>query len=212
MPSFARIRYLLKIRWNERRSRSRLLGCGIHPGDLAIDCGANVGEVTALMRSRGAIVHAFEPNPFAFDALQKRFAAEPAVQCRQEAVSDAPGRVKLFLHEHSTSNPVLWSVGSSMLAEKANVSPDEFVEVPAIDLADYIFALSRQVKVVKIDIEGMECRVLRRILDSGAIEKIDRVFVETHDNRIPALREETESLRRVIKEHGLRKKIDLSWM
>ena len=35
----------------------------IRSGDIAIDCGANVGLVTEEMSRRGAIVHAFEPIP-----------------------------------------------------------------------------------------------------------------------------------------------------
>ena len=38
----------------------------INPGDLVIDCGANVGKVTDYFSSKGATVIAFEPNQFAF--------------------------------------------------------------------------------------------------------------------------------------------------
>ena len=44
-------------------------GLGLGRGDLAIDCGANVGHVTAALARTGAEVHAFEPNPQAFSAL-----------------------------------------------------------------------------------------------------------------------------------------------
>ena len=68
------------------------------PNDIAIDCGANVGEVTEVMARRGAKVYAFEPNPYAFDVLQKRFADNPRVICLKKAVSDRDDVLKLFLH------------------------------------------------------------------------------------------------------------------
>ena len=45
----------------------------INPGDLVIDCGANVGKVTDYFSSKGATVIAFEPNQFAFSYLKEKF-------------------------------------------------------------------------------------------------------------------------------------------
>ncbi|TMV53643.1 FkbM family methyltransferase, partial [Thioclava sp. BHET1] len=45
----------------------------LRPGDLAIDCGANMGVVTAVLAETGAEVVSFEPDPFAFEQLQLRF-------------------------------------------------------------------------------------------------------------------------------------------
>src|SRR5215213_9742927 len=63
LPTPHRLWHLLRTRWLERRSLRRLRATGLKPGDLAIDCGANVGEITARMRASGATVYAFEPNP-----------------------------------------------------------------------------------------------------------------------------------------------------
>ncbi|MFM7443241.1 MAG: FkbM family methyltransferase, partial [Tabrizicola sp.] len=35
----------------------------LRPGDVAVDCGANRGDVTAVLAASGAVVHAFEPDP-----------------------------------------------------------------------------------------------------------------------------------------------------
>src|SRR3546814_4183293 len=42
----------------------------LRPGDIAIDCGANVGRFTRPIAEGGATVHAFEPNPDAFAELR----------------------------------------------------------------------------------------------------------------------------------------------
>ena len=47
------------------------------PGDVAIDCGANLGAITRIMARGGAEVHAFEPNPDAYAVLKAR-----TVTCR----------------------------------------------------------------------------------------------------------------------------------
>jgi FkbM family methyltransferase len=212
IPSLRRVLFLLKTKFAERRSRSRLRAAGLCEDDIAIDCGANVGEMTALMRASGATVHAFEPNPHAFAALQKRFAGDAGVICHPCAVSDAPGTVRLFLHVNSGENPVFWSNGSSLLAEKGNVNREDFVEVEAVDLSAFIASLTQRVKVLKMDVEGVECRILRHLIETGMIERIDRLFVETHDKKIPAIAEETRALRELVRARGWEKKIDLTWV
>ena len=52
--------------------------CGVlRPGDVAIDCGANVGEVSARLLETGADVIAFDPEPWAVERLRERFQNEP---------------------------------------------------------------------------------------------------------------------------------------
>src|SRR3546814_8424189 len=46
----------------------------LRPGDIAIDCGANVGRFTRPIAEGGATVHAFEPNPDAFAELSRNLA------------------------------------------------------------------------------------------------------------------------------------------
>lgn len=54
----------------------------LHHGDFAIDCGANVGEVTRKMAKNGAMVYAFEPNPHAFAQMYRNLIMLP-VSIRQ---------------------------------------------------------------------------------------------------------------------------------
>jgi 16S rRNA A1518/A1519 N6-dimethyltransferase RsmA/KsgA/DIM1 with predicted DNA glycosylase/AP lyase activity len=44
----------------------------IEKGDICIDAGANVGNITAQMLDYGAKVYAFEPNPFAFAKIRTK--------------------------------------------------------------------------------------------------------------------------------------------
>lgn len=186
----------------EARSRRALRATGLGPGQIAIDCGANVGDVTEVLARTGATVHAFEPNPFAFERLSLRMRRHPNVLCLPRAVDATAGTARLFLHEHSAQDEVHWSNGSSLLREKGNVSKDRFVEVECIDLADYIRQLGGPVAVLKMDVEGAECRILRRLIDAHLLASIGNVFVEMHDERIPGLQAESSALRRIVKENA----------
>jgi FkbM family methyltransferase len=182
----------------------------LRAGDLAIDCGASVGHYTARMAQPGVTVYAFEPNPFAFEKLRERFAGNPLVHCRQNAVLDHPGRVRLHMHRNAAQDPVYWSTGSSLLEFKSNVSKEDSVEVEAIDLAAFIAALPQPVKLLKIDVEGVECPLLNRLIDRGLAQGIERILVETHDHKVPQLAPETNALRERIRREGLTN-ISLDW-
>src|SRR5262245_51819241 len=58
----------------------------VRPGDVMIDCGANVGDVTSLLARSGATIYAFEPNPLCFAILSNRFKAMSMVHCFNQGV------------------------------------------------------------------------------------------------------------------------------
>jgi FkbM family methyltransferase len=179
-------------------------------GDICIDCGANVGEVTEVLARRGATVYAFEPNPHAYAVLSERFADRPNVHCRGEGVYDREDELKLHLHESSDEDEVYWSTGSSLLASKGNVLEDKYVTVPVIDLSAFIRSLEQDVKILKIDVEGAECDILRKMIDEGTLERCERVFVETHDHKMPELVEATDRLREEMRSRGF-DHVNLDW-
>jgi len=179
-------------------------------GDIAIDCGANHGVITAAMAANGAEVHAFEPNPDAFAVLTERFKGAPNVRLYPQAVLDKPGTMTLFLHLNYARNPARFSQGSSLFAEKRNVSESGGVEVGVIDLSAFIGGLGRPVKLVKIDVEGAEYAILNGLIDSGMIHRVDQLLVETHASMIESLRLADTELRARIHELGLGEKIDLN--
>jgi FkbM family methyltransferase len=200
---------LLK-RWKAKRSLRELLRIKLKAADIAIDCGANVGVVTALLCRTGATVYAFEPNPFAFERLKKRFSSNPNIHCFQKGVLDKNGTMRLYLHELSDQDEVKYSTGSSLLDFKGNVLADKFIEVEIIDLTEFIESLHRRVKLLKMDVEGVECRILNKLIDTGIINSIDHVFVETHDRKTPALKPETDQLRERLRKQKL-SHVNLDW-
>ncbi|HOY09572.1 MAG TPA: FkbM family methyltransferase [Candidatus Omnitrophota bacterium] len=200
----------LPPRTPEEKARRKFFSIKMRKGDVAIDCGANIGSVTRHLSQSGADVYAFEPNPYAFRVLAQKFSNKQNVHCIPKGVSDKNSLMKLYLHEHSNENEVYWSQGSSLLDFKGNVLKDKYVEVQIIDLCEFIESLNRRVKILKLDVEGVECGILKKMIETDIIQKIDYVFVETHDHRIPELKEETDEIRGLIQKRGLLN-INLDW-
>lgn len=201
-----------KLGWTpEARCRRILEKVPLGREDIALDCGANVGDMTAILARSGAEVHAFEPNPHAFKVLSERFGELSNVHCHNAAVGTKVGRISLYLHQNSEQNEVLWSNGSSLLADKPNVSPERSVEVEVVDLAEFLRSLPKPAKLLKIDIEGAEVEVLNHLIGEGCLERAEIIFVETHDAKIPSLAGPTAALRRRLQETK-HPRIHLDWV
>ena len=56
-----------------RLKNQKYLNVNFSPGDIMIDCGANVGEILSPFAMMGATVLAYEPNRYAFDKLSQKF-------------------------------------------------------------------------------------------------------------------------------------------
>jgi FkbM family methyltransferase len=182
----------------------------LRPGDLVIDLGANVGRTVRLFAQRGCVVQGYEPNPDAFARLRSAVGSMPHVTLVQAAVGEAPGTARLYLHRgYDAGSDHLES--SSLIVDKPNVDPDRFVDVPVLDAAEVVAAAPGRVAFMKIDVEGAEYGILHRLITSGATERIDRIAVETHADRIESLRAAHAEIEALIAARGLGAKIVFGW-
>jgi FkbM family methyltransferase len=190
-----RIKNLLGIyKSADSRAVQRLQQIDLQPDDIAFDCGANVGTVTQLLADSGARVYAFEPNPVAFAELNRRFKKNKRVTCLNQAISNQDGTMRLYLHEMSDDDPLRWSTGSSLIETKGNIHRDHFVETEVIDLARFVTELNETVKFIKMDIEGAEYRTIIHLIETGAIQQIGLLSVETHHRKNEQLQSEFKQL------------------
>ncbi len=156
-----------------------------------LDLGANIGDVTAALRARGAEVWAFEPHPAAVKTLINRFAADAKAHIIPAGVGIRDGRQRLYFHKDSDACEAesgAYSSSASFMRGKRNVSEDNFTEVEVVRLSDYVRDnFPTGVDFVKMDIEGLEADLIGDLIDSGQINKIKRMFVETHEGKVRGL-------------------------
>ena len=166
----------------------------IDSNSIIIDCGSNVGVVVKPLLVYPAVFYCFEPNPTAFKQLTLNLGIRPNLHLLNKAVGSESKTAKLFKHVSSGENELMYSVSSSLLANKPNIDNTNFYEVEVINFVEFLSSLNQRVKILKVDIEGAEVELVNAILDSGMEKMIDYIFIETHENTIPELFEPTLAL------------------
>ncbi len=143
---------------------------------ILIDCGANRGAYLKKMElSSFSKVYAFEANPLLCSRLHLKF---PNVNVIENAVWINNEKLQFFLSEAG-------SMGSTLLKGKItkNVNYDKPIIVQCIDFAQWIIENNLQNIHLKMDIEGAEFAVLRRILDLGLKDRFQFITCEFHEKK-----------------------------
>ncbi|BCH25765.1 FkbM family methyltransferase [Mesorhizobium sp. L-8-3] len=120
--------------------RMRRLLRELPEGALAIDCGANVGDVTAFLLARGLKVIAFEPDPAALDVLRSRFPETPGLTIEAKAVGAKPGWAPFYQTQSASSGEIADTIASSLVRRDVHMSAP-VSEVEIVDLVAYVEAL-----------------------------------------------------------------------
>ena len=142
-------------------------------GDLvAVDVGANLGALAVplgrALEGRG-VVHAFEPQRLIYYMLcgNVAIASLENVYCHRTAVSDQPGKCNLPSYRLDK----IVNIGAFQLDKTADTDFNG-VATGTVETADVLtldsFGLGR-LDLLKIDVEGMELKVLegaRRLIDA----------------------------------------------
>ncbi len=179
-------------------------------GDLVLDCGANVGLITRYLASTGAHIIAFEPDPRAFTQLQKRCGHLKNVTLRNEGVWDKQDVLPLFDHAEGKEEAA-FTVGSSLIVEKRNIDRSRSRAVQLIDLIQFIEDQPQQIALIKLDVEGAEIAILQKIIREKAWNRFDRMYVETHETKIPEQVPALNEIRTALETHQI-KHIKLNWV
>lgn len=130
------------------RDLLRALAPFVSPQSVVVDVGANIGNHSLYFAiTRGAIVHAFEPNPDSRHYLRENLDANRVkhVVIHSEALSDEPGTASLVESD---------DLGTVSLAR----DPAGAVRVARLD--DFRFPPELRIAVLKVDVEGCEAAIL----------------------------------------------------
>lgn len=118
----------------------------LRPGDVFVDCGANLGLwslVAAPLVAPSGAVHAFEPNPVTAERLRMHAEQSSLIQVHPTALAATRGTVSFDPGDHHNVSRVSdgghLRIASSTLDDELSVAPSG----------------------IKIDVEGYELEVLR---------------------------------------------------
>lgn len=181
----------------------------LRPGSVAVDCGANIGEITRSLLERGAVVHAFEPDPYAHAILTSRLGGNPNLVIHAAAVGAQEGQATLFRTMAFGNEPVTATLGSSLIRNPVH-GDDHNIVVPVVGLSSFIEQLQRPIDILKLDVEGAEAEILESLIARNLTARIKWIFVETHERFSATLADRIARLRAIVAERRLTN-INLDW-
>jgi FkbM family methyltransferase len=187
----------------------------LKPGDLALDLGANMGDIAARLVATGADVIAYEPDPLTFDKLKHRFAGVGNITLVNAAVGVGAGTAELMRADNFAANPSGASVKSTILGGGRGMDSGNIVQVPLLDFPTLIkdFALARgEVAFVKMDIEGAELDILETMHRDKLFASVRCLVAETHERKFKDLRERYRVLRADIAANYHPGRVNLDWI
>jgi FkbM family methyltransferase len=171
-------RRLTELQLSEMASDSilnRASLCRLNPNDEfeVLDVGANQGDWALAMAALfpKARILAIEADPKTFETLRQRTANQTQIHVTNLAISSSDGEVTFHSHE----NPLL----SSLLDLPDANGHTTTVRLPAMKLDDFAAQYSRgSVRLIKIDTEGNDLKVLRGAEELLNKPSLDYVIVE----------------------------------
>lgn len=187
----------------------------LRPGDLAVDCGANVGDVTAVLAKTGATVIGFEPDPWTFAKLSERFADASNVTLINAAVGVGSGTVRLMRASNFDANPTGASVKSTILDGGRQIDAASGVDVPLVDFPGFLadqLATRHEIAFIKMDIEGAELDILERMDGDGVFDRVRVLVAETHERKFRDLRPRYRNLRETFAAKYDPNRVSLDWI
>lgn len=181
----------------------------LRKGSIVLDCGANVGHIARLFAITGATVYAFEPDPQAFARLSRRCRKNKNIICIQKGVWDKNANIQLF--GHNEGNELSFTVGSSIISDKINIAREKGHVIEVIDLIEFMREQPKKIDLVKLDVEGAEIEILKKIINTGSYDLFGRMYVETHETKIPSQDKDLAWIKKELKKKNINT-IRLNWI
>ena len=191
--------------------------CGIlRPGDLALDLGANAGDVSERLLKTGADVIAFDPEPWAVDKIKARLGDHPNYTFHHAAVGITDGTVRMYRAANFANNEKNASVKSTIISggRMIDESEGQGIDVPVINFVAFIKTIIEergQIAFLKMDIEGAELDILQAMDEANLFQNIRCTVVETHEREFRDLRPRFKQLREHFEGKYRPEHVNLNW-
>jgi len=152
-----------------------LIAAHLKPGDRAVDIGANIGAHTLTMAKAvgpSGLVTAIEPGPTTAARLRRNIALNALEQVKvlEVAASDEAGRAALFAGPDGTRGRATMDADVAGVGASADI--DTIVASDACTPEDWA-----QTRLIKIDVERAEDKVLRGLASILATLPVDSVLI-----------------------------------
>jgi len=179
--------------------------CKIQKGDIFIDVGSNIGQEIEYFARLGLHLDSYEPHPELFKYLKLKYSGYSNITLNNIAVYNDNCFKTLYFKK---SPPELldpqfddkkWALtdgGSTLIKEKANVGGRYGASVRCVDIVDVINKVCNSlkntdrktknypIKILKIDVEGAEYHILRRMIETNTVFIPKFIFFEDHSRKV----------------------------
>ncbi|MFL6300267.1 MAG: FkbM family methyltransferase [Terriglobales bacterium] len=150
----------------------------VRANDVAVDIGANIGEVALNLAKRvgekGA-VHAFEANPLVYEKLLRNLSLNSSLNVIPSNVglSDQSGSAQMWTPEQNRGGGTISDVPAGARA----------IAIQLVRFDDVWNVENSRLDLIKLDVEGHELKVLRGA--EGVLRRYrPKLFVELDDNNL----------------------------
>ncbi len=167
---------------------------------IILSCGSNKGgEFDAWRESKiydpEVLIYAFEPEPRCFPFIEAVQKITPNITHIKQAVSTYDGAEAWNVGKLTVSGTLRQDKNWGLTGEKVIVKTLDFSNWLKLNIKedDYVFCT--------MDIEGSEYDVLNNLFTTGAIDLIDKLYVEFHDVKLDTnMQDEEKKLKQMITE------------
>jgi len=167
---------------------------------IILSCGSNKGgEFDAWRESKiydpEVLIYAFEPEPRCFPFIESVQKITPNITHIKEAVSTIDGVEAWNVGNLTVSGTLRQDKNWGLTGEKVMVKTLNFSRWLKLNIKedDYVFCT--------MDIEGSEYDVLKDLFATGAIDLINKLYVEFHDVKLNTnMQDDEKKLKKMITE------------
>ena len=158
-------------KWHgDRGDETHRLSYDLGPGSLVLDVGGFRGDwAAAIVERYDPHVHVFEPAAEFFAVLRDRFSANPKVRCHPFGLLDAT-ETRPFVVDGDGSTLYPGPTITAVPTQASFVDAVEFFDREGIDAVD----------LMKLNIEGGEYPLLRRLIDAHLLDRIGDLHIQFH--------------------------------
>ena len=169
--------------------------------NIFLDCGTHLCEGLIQFYNSNIIndtfeIHTFEANPAC--SIKERISQIPLdIKYYEAAVWTEDGEIEFSQENHNKSKSCSptdgyseidgWGSSIKELNSKwAHDSRENTIKVKSIDFSNFVNQFNKKSNIIcKMDIEGSEFPVLRKMLKDNTIDRINTLYIEWHEKWLP---------------------------